>query len=73
MKFKTVINLLFLTAMMSCSEFARVNSVMSLPQIEETTICQFFKPEPPVQNDGGSRFSDPSNRQNQDRFPHVKA
>ncbi|MEA5499852.1 hypothetical protein VB834_06605 [Limnoraphis robusta Tam1] len=73
MKFKTVINLLFLTAVMSSSVFSQVNSVMNLPQIETVIICRFFKPEPPVQGDGGSRFAEPSHHQNQDNFPDVQA
>jgi hypothetical protein len=73
MKFKTVINLLFLTAVISSSVFSQLNSVMNLRQIETVIICRFFKPEPPVQGDGGSRFAEPSNHQNQDNFPHVQA
>jgi hypothetical protein len=73
MKFKSLINVLFLTAMISSSVFGLVNSVISSPQLEDAMICRFFKPQPPVQNDGGSRFAEPSNHQNQDNFPHVQA
>lgn len=73
MKFKSLINVLFLTAMISSSVFGLVNSVISSPLLEEAIICGIFKPKPPVQNDGGSRFAEPSNHQNQDYFPHVQA
>ncbi|MEB3277716.1 MAG: hypothetical protein VKK42_02190 [Lyngbya sp.] len=59
--------------MMSSSMFSPVDSVMSSPRIEEAIISGVFKPQPPVQSDGGSRFSEPSNHQNQDNFPHVQA
>ncbi|WP_198012964.1 hypothetical protein [Lyngbya sp. PCC 8106] len=59
--------------MISSSVFGLVNSVISSPLLEDAMICRFFKPQPPVQNDGGSRFSEPSNHQNQDNFPHVQA
>ena len=72
MKFKSLINVLFLTAMMSYSVFGLVNSVMSSPQIEEAIMCRFFKPQPPVQNDGGSRFAEPYTPENQDDFYDKK-
>ena len=73
MKFKSVINILFLTAMMSSGVFCPVDSVMSSPQIEEAITAGVFKPEPPVQRDGGSRFAEPNTPENQDNIPHVQA
>lgn len=73
MRFKSIINLLFVTGMMSYGVFSQVNSIRSSPTIEDAMICRFFKPQPPVQNDGGSRFAEPNTPKNQDNFPHVQA
>lgn len=73
MKFKVIFYLLFLSPILNYSTFHQVNSVMNLRQIETVIIGRFFKPEPPVENDGGSRFAEPSNHQNQDNFPDIQA
>ncbi len=67
MKLKIIFHLLFLSQVLNYRTFHQVNSVISLPQTDETLICLFFKPKPPVENNGGSRFAEPP--QNPDQFP----
>lgn len=66
MKFQTILKIFFLTGMISSSLFNPSYSVNSLPQIKDGISYGYFKGEPPIKGDGGSRFAEPFTPQNQD-------
>ncbi len=62
MKFNEIIQILFLTAIISVNGAAKITQtkqVVIQPHFEGEMICLWFQSEPPYEGDGGSRFYEP--------------
>ena len=59
-RFNKIIQVLFLTTIISLSGFTKIAPVAIQADFEGNTICRWFYPEPPDEGDGGSRVYEPS-------------
>ncbi len=58
-RFNKIIQVLFLTTIISLSGFAKIAPVAIVADFEGEMICQWFYPDPPHEGDGGSRVYEP--------------